>query len=251
MMKRHKAQSMADIEHGLRIELRAILRQYDDLRSPLDRFERHPFRPETQPRFFVAFDRKTRHDINGLRVGIKRLVLPDERILDGVLRFAESVWHLKDRLRQFAKAKSDSLDVERIATESEALRICADLANTKKHGACEQRSGLNPRLGIVPENSETDGVGVVEFDTDACGVVELFYQGATKEKELLVTEPVPIPFRVDILLGDGKSGKRDAVGFIYDAFYRHWVPVIRELGLLESDDREVQALRSRLFVDAA
>lgn len=251
MSKRNRTQSVANIERGIRVELRTILRQYDELRRPLDRFQPHPFRSKAGPRFFVAFDGNAHRDITGMRVGgIKRLVLPDERILEAVLRFAESIWHMKDRLSQLAKAKGVSVDVELVAINSEGLRVCADLANEKKHGGCENRSTLNPRLGVLSENPEVDGSGVVEFDTDACGSVEFFYQGATKEKELLVTNPVPIPFRVDILVSDGKSGKRDAVSFIYEAF-RQWFPVIEQLGLLPPEDRESVALRARLFTDAA
>jgi len=65
-----------------------------------------------------------------------------------------------------------------------------------------------------------------------------------------VTNPVPIPFRVDILVGDGESGKGNAVAFIYNAF-QEWVPLIRELGILDADDPECNALRSRLFAEHA
>ena len=47
--------------------------------------------------------------------------------------------------------------------------------------------------------------GLVHFDLGNSGVCEVFYNGATKRKEVLVTNPVPVAFRVDVLVDDGKS----------------------------------------------
>lgn len=240
---KQKCSTLANIEHGLRLELRAILRHYDGLRKPLDRFERHPHRSDSEPHFFVMFDMDDRLDIKGLQREMAFLVLPDERILESILQFAGSVWHLKDRLKQLAKEKDLPVNIESIVNKSVSLLICADLVNAKKHGRCENRSRLNPRLGLTRD--EGNVTGVVQFDTSRNGVVELFYDGSTKKQELLVTKPEPIPFRVDVLVEDGTSSKDDAITQILDAFLQ-WCPIIKELGLLEADDPECKALRRRL-----
>lgn len=248
--RKRKQRTPASMERAIRTELRTILRQYDELITPLNRFELHPRRSQTEPRFYVAFDCRDRREITGLRTSIKTLVLPDEYILENILRLTQSVWHLKDRLNQLANAKHVLTDVAETVMTSDALQICADLANEKKHGACENRSGLSPALGTWTENEEARREGVVEFDTSKSGVLELYYEGSTKTKELLVTNRAPIPFRVDILLNDGTSYRRDAVTVIYDAF-KLWLPLIDDLEILDPDDPECDFLRSRLFPSAA
>jgi len=222
-----------EIAGQIRQELRGVLRLWKDLRTPIERFE--PFRatPGDPYRYYVQFDVRPRRRIKGLQIGLKSLSVPDERIQDQVLEFAKAVWQLKDRLRQWAKAVGARSDVEVTAKKNTSLLVCSDLANLKKHGRCENRSGLNPHLGTV------------RFDTSESGMVEFFYDGATKEKELIVSRPVPIPFRVDVKTHDGSDVLGDAVEIIADAF-KAWLPVIEELGVLSADDPETRRLRELL-----
>ena len=179
----------------------------------------------------------------------KSLILPDERILDLAYRFAESVWHLKDRLKTWVEAKGLDCDIESIASSREELLVVADLANQKKHGALRQpRSGRSPRLG-TPRRDDSGanvgaGSGVVSFDTSKSGPMVWFYSGSRKEKELLVTNPVPIPFTLEILVGDGETSLGNASEFIYSAFCR-WLPIIKDAGIL-AGDRESEELRKDL-----
>jgi hypothetical protein len=217
----------------IRKELRGILRLQADLRQPLDEFRADPDRPVGVPRFSVHLDRTWPKGVIGLRTGALTMKLPDERIQDQVLELAKAVWHLKDRLRQWAKATRSSEDVEAWAERSIDLRICADLANWKKHGRHQNVSRLDPQLDEVT------------FDTSRSGVLELQYDGATKKKTLLVSNTVPIPFHVDVLVkGGGTQG--NAAEVIARAF-GHWLPLVQRLGVLAGSDPESEALRRELF----
>lgn len=224
-----------NIAAEIRRELRSILRLWNDLRAPLQKFE--PLNPllAERPRFYVAFDLRPRRRITGLKLGgLPNLSLPDERIQGAVWEFAEGVWHLKDRLHQWVKATGNNTDVEAFVKTSQRLLICADLANMKKHGRSENRSKLDPQLGNVI------------FDTSKSGPIEFFYSGAGKDKELLVTNPVPIPFSVELLIHDGTASLGDAVEIIHQAF-TDWLPLIQKLGILSGDDNETKLLREQLF----
>ena len=222
-----------EIAVEIRGELRSITRMIEDLRTPLERFERRvPLQPD-RPGHYVMFDQRPRRLINGLRLGgLGSLALPDDRITDEMLELAKAVWHLRDHLHRFAKAAGRRVDVRAHAEKSSEMLICADLANKKKHGASENRSKLNPELGLV------------RFDTSRNGAVELFSDGATNEKELIVSNTTPIPFVVELKL-DGKASISDAVEVIIRAV-QHWMPLINDLGILAGDDRVATTLRNRL-----
>ncbi len=224
-----------NIAAEIRRELRSILRLWNDLHAPLQKFEPLSPLPAEGPRFYVAFDLRPRRRISGLKLGgLANLSLPDERIQGAVWEFAERVWHLKDRLHQWVKATGDNTDVEAFVKTSQRLLICADLANKKKHGRSENRSKLNPQLGNVI------------FDTSKSGAIEFFYSGAGKDKELLVANPVPIRFTVELLIHDGTASLGDAVEIIHQAF-TEWLPLIQKLGILSGDDNETKLLREQLF----
>lgn len=223
-----------EIAAEIRSELRSLLRARRDLYSPLQRFE--PISdPDGGTRYYVLFDMNARKRIQGLKLGgLKQLKLPDEPIHDRILGFAKAVWHLKDRLHQFAKATKQAIDLDAIADQSANLLVTADLANKKKHGRNENRSKLDPRLDLVA------------FDTGEVGSIEFYYDGAMKDKELIVTNPVPIPFAVDVLIQDGNAVLGDAREIINNALL-DWLPVIQQLGILSGDDAETNALCKILF----
>ena len=219
----------------IRRELRGILRLWNDLHAPLQKFEPLNPSPAEGPRFYVAFDLRPRRRITGLKFsGLPSLSLPDERIQGAVWEFAEHVWHLKDRVHQWVKATGDNTDVEAFVKTSQRLLICADLATKKKHGRSENRSRLSPQLGNV------------NFDTSKSGPIEFFYSGPSKDKELLVANPVPIPFTVGLVVHDGTASLGDAVEIIHQAF-TDWLPLIKKLGILSGDDNETKLLREQLF----
>jgi hypothetical protein len=221
------------IEREPRSELRSIIRQFIDLGTPLAEFELDAERPEGVPRHYVSFDRSRHRKITGLRFGSPVIRLPDERIEDAVLSLGKNVWHLKDRLQQWIRETGAGDDVNAWARGCQAVLICADLANRKKHGRNENMSGLDPRLTLVA------------LDTSKNGVLELFYDGATKQKELLVSNTVPIPFRAEMATRDGTVFP-DAVALIHEGF-THWLDLIQRLGFLEGSDRECEVLRTTLY----
>lgn len=221
------------IANEIRTELRCILRARRDLYSPLERFEPITDSDGTT-RYYVLFDMNRRIRFQGLKLGgLKTYTAPDERIYDRILEFANAVWHLKDRLHQYAKATNQQIDVDHIAKQSNDLLVCADLANKKKHGRNENRSKLDPHLGLV------------SFDTSNNGAIEMYYDGAMKDKEVIVAKPVPISYSVDILdqddtvIGDAR--------IIINRGFNNWLPLIRQLDVLSADDPETKALRSILF----
>jgi hypothetical protein len=180
----------------------------------------------------------------GLRMGVKQLVRPDERLDDFVYGFAGSLWHLKDRLRQWCAAAGRPDRIEEDANGSADLLVCADLVNRKKHGKNDNRSGLDP------------WVGPPILDTSQSGVVEFLYDGAWKETTLVVSEPNPIPYRIDILRNAGERREQEAsldsealrIGSSSEIFLRalvHWCPLIDNLEVLQ-DDSESAALRREL-----
>lgn len=228
--------SSDQIASEIRTELRGILRIRRDLYTPIGRFD--PISESSGGlRYYVVFDLHERKIIHGLKMNsVVSLKLPDEAIRDRILEFAKAVWHLKDRLHAFAKSTKQAVDMDAIANGSNSLLIVADLANKKKHGQSGKRSQFNPCL---------DGV---VFDTSNSGPVEFFYDGALKEKELIVTNPVPIAFSVSVLNQDNNNVLGDARDIINKAFF-DWLPVIKKLGILKQDDPETRALRSILFSD--
>ena len=233
--RRSTRPSMDRIAFELRAELRSILRQFDDVRRPISQFAPYPDAAPGQPPFCVLFDNAPHRRITGPRTQMKKLQLPDERILDAVLSLAKSVWHLKDRLHQWVRANNLPDDVESHAKGCPAMLMAADLANWKKHGRSQNVSGRRPRLELV------------EFDTSQSGVVEFFYNGAMKEKELLVTNPEPLKFTVPVLIDGGDAQLGDAVEMLAQAF-EHWKPLIRKVGALgDVKNPENRELARRLF----
>ncbi len=220
----------------IRSELRSILRARRDLYSPIERFE-----PTTdsdgKTRYYVLFDMHRRLRIEGLKLGgLNELKLPDEGIQDRVLEFAKAVWHLKDRLHQFARATNQAVDLDAVADRSMELLICADLANKKKHGRTGNRSKVSPVLDSV------------RFDTSRCGAIEFYYDGAMKYKELIVSNLAPIPFTVAILQEGTAAVLGDSLVTINQALC-NWLPVIQQLGALSNEDPETAALKGILFPD--
>jgi hypothetical protein len=180
-------------------------------------------------------DRPRRTIIGGLRIQTADLALPDERIADAVLGLAKSVWHLKDRMHQWVRAKNLPVDIEAYARGCPDLLICGDLANWKKHGRSQNVSGCNPRLDVV------------HFDTSRSGVIEFFYDGATKEKELLVSNQISIPWVIPVQVHDGVTRLGDAVDIIAHAF-EFWRSLIGQVGVLRGQDPETMALRAELGI---
>ncbi len=229
-----KRRTVEEIAQEIRVELRGIVRKYKQLRRPLNQFTPVNSKPDDKPYYYVVFDNSEHRQITGLKIRTAKVHLPDENIVDSVVGFAASVWHLKDRLYQWAKATGQSVDIKALISKSKGLRVCADLTNKKKHARNENRSGLDPTLGLV------------EFDTSRSGPLEFFYNGATKDKELIVSNPVPIPYKVNIVADKGEPALGDAVLVIYEAF-KDWLPIIKTMGALDSDDGESLALRKTLF----
>jgi hypothetical protein len=247
--RRHRAQTRTYERDWLALEirgeLRRIIRKWSDLASPLCLFRELSDRPASRPRYPVCLSLSGQMRTGtGLRMGVKQLVRPDERLDDFVYGLAGSLWHLKDRLRQWCAAAGRPDRVEEHANGSADLLICADLVNRKKHGCNDNRSGLDP------------WVDQPVLDTSQSGVVEFLYDGAWNETILIVSEPKPIPYRVDILRDAGKRSERTAsqgreplrIGSSSEIFLRalaHWCPLIDELEALR-DDPESAALRRAL-----
>ncbi len=90
-MKKSRSKTLAkpeNIRAEIRTEIRGILRQFEDLRCPIERFERLPDPSKGQPEYYVHFDDRRRLRIKGLRFKSNSVSLPDERITDAVLSLA-------------------------------------------------------------------------------------------------------------------------------------------------------------------
>lgn len=246
--KRNSAAAAA-IATEIRSEIRRIIRKWSGLQTPLQTF-RQVERPEGGPSIQVCFrpslrgDRPPEPAAAGLCFRTNEIGLPDERIDDAFYDFAGSVWHLSARIHKWDRAIGTPTEVvkrriKKHVDDSTELKICGDLITEKKHAAREERSGLKPWLYIT------------HFDTSANGLVAFWYDGTVKEAVLLVSSMDPVPFRVDVYRGDDPSINRDApdaaakIGSAVDIIstgFQHWLPLIRDLGILESDDPESNAL---------
>jgi hypothetical protein len=160
------------------------------------------------------------------------LHLYDEPIIEKTLEFAGKVWHLKDKLARYARETGVAVDIDEYVNRHQPLTIVADLSNANKHGENRNRSGLGPHIEMV------------RFDTSNCGGIEMFLDGATHDKEIIVSNKLPIPFTVDLNTAGG-AVFGDAVQIIFDAL-RAWLPLIEQLRLLSADNRPVRHLRERL-----
>jgi hypothetical protein len=208
-----KVQHLAD---AIKEELRSIIRQWDKLHKPLRCSEKvSPF-SEGSPRYRIE--------------GAQSF----EELEELILRFAGSVWHLKDRLNQWVKIKElkeiaangeqKEISIEQMAKESQNLLLCADLYNMKKHG----KFGRNPKTTFSPI------LNGVSFDTTKSNVIGICYDGASKMGDILATNPELVPYRVEILSGDHKRRFGNAVVVITRGF-GYWIPLLRQLGILRDD----------------
>jgi hypothetical protein len=218
----------------IKTELRNALHNLCELLRPINRFYTSPDRPVGVPRHFVSFDTTPHREVTGLRTSVLEMRFPVETISDGVAMLAASVWHLKDRLNHYAKATRAVADSNTWANSDRNLKICGDIANHKKHGHNQNHSGVNPHL--IPE---------IVFDTSRSGLVEIYYDGATKHRELLVSNTTPIPYRVDVADGNGCVIGHAAT--IIRAGFDHWLPLIDQLGIIAGPGRDDGALRDILF----
>lgn len=216
----------------IQAELRSIIRQLEDLRRPLAQFVLDESRGSEEPRYYVIFDASPRLRIRGLVAQIDEIALPDERILDAVLSLSKSVWQLKDRAKIWASASSAKVDVESEVKKCSSLLLCADLANWKKHGANTRRSGRNPRVELV------------RFDTSRSGVVEVYYRGDAKQKELIVTNPTAIHFSIDVTDGLGGPFVGEAKEILADAF-RFWIDFCDTWQMLRTECPEAEYLQAQ------
>lgn len=211
------ARQVEDLEQ----EIRSIKRQYHALKSPIADFER--LDPLSEPQ--------------GLRVGgIPEIVFPHEGILDAVLNLAQSVWHFKDYLKD-AVPESQRRAIEVFVDQVDGLKVCADLANEKKHATLKRRrSKRTPVLGVMVDNRPL--LGVVAFDTSKNGMVEFAYDGKTKAYRFWVSTPLPFLFRTEIIVStqQGAESSGDAADFIFAAFKR-WEDLMQSLGIKVRPDR--------------
>ena len=218
----------------IKTELRNILHNLCELLRPINRFYTSPDRPVGVRRHFVSFDTTPHREGMGLRINSLLMRFPAETISDRVALLAASVWHLKDRLNHYAKATGSAADSDAWANSNRNLQICGDIGNLKKHGHNQNFSGMSPRL--VPE---------IVFDTSRSGLLEYYCDGATRQQELLVSNTVPIPYRVDV--ADGSGTVIGNAADIIRAGFDHWLPLIGQLGILAGAGRENAALRDVLF----
>ena len=162
--------------------------------------------------------------------------MPDERVIDQSYELAGHIYHLKDRLHQYAKKseqprrkKDHPLHVTRIIDQSIDLLTCGDLINLKKHGRTENRSKMTPSLGNVV------------YDTSVCGPVELQYDGSNKTTALLSSTTSPVARSIE-LMSNGELWRPNVLD-TFVAAIEAWRPLIENNGLLRGADSESKFLR--------
>ncbi len=221
-------------------EVRSAIRQIEEARSPIVDFQEASKSSSDAPRFYIADAPGPRRMVQGLRVGVKILTIPDERREDLLYQAVGTVWQLKDHLSAYLHAPGTSPSkaeanrtVNAVVDDSMPLKLCADLFNLKKHGENRNRSGLDPEIGEIA------------YNLDQSGVVEIYYDGLTKQKELLVSNPAPITVVADIR----SRATKEKVGYITEVIvqaFQAWVPLVRTSGALATADGETKAVSSAI-----
>ena len=136
-----------------------------------------------------------------------------------ICTFAGAVYHFKERLAFWIKKSGIKIEpsVKDIADGSTPLLVCGDLFNYKKHGGSQNRSKLSPELSGM------------ELQT-AWQVIGLRYNGKMKMGEL----DRAVPYTIEIHCSENRT-LGNAVMFIAKAF-SVWVPIMEQIGLLNSED---------------
>jgi len=217
IQKQQTSQPTENLANEIKVELRSIVRQWDKLHKPLRCSEKVNV-PEGSSYYRIE--------------GAQSY----EEFHELLLRFAGSVWQLKDRFKLWVKTKGLELrdtisdgkqvqtSIEKMVEKSLNLLLCADLYNTKKHGKLKY-----PRTNYAPI------LNGISLNTSKSGVIGINYDGqASKTGDIIATNPEPVPCRVEILSGDGKYCFGDAVVVITRGF-GYWIPFIIQSGILKKD----------------
>lgn len=216
--------------NGVLVELRSILRQQTDLAIPRREYKLDTSRGDSGPRYYLRRDARPNRVINGLRFKTKTMHLDDEPVIDMALSLSKSLWHFKDYIKKLISTSCVDCNLEEELRTKEYLLICADLANRKKHAENKNRSKIDPRIGLV------------KYDLTQVGEVELFYDGKSKDWELIVTHPNEIPFEVQIE-GPGRQVLFTDARQVFCNAFDEWKGILSEHGLLDSDDETCQMLK--------
>jgi hypothetical protein len=206
-----------DIVREIELRILDIRQRADLLNTPISDFVKY------DGKVYVHFRDQTQHrSINGCCLGSGcSLYLPDVGLNGEVLDYAAAIWHLKDWLKKAIAEKSIGVDLEKHVDTSRELCICADLVNFQKHGGYKKkksgsRSGLDPKLSTC------------HFDLSHNGIVEFYYNGKTREKEITVQYPIPMPWQIDVLSGDEIINLGNVL-FVLGRAFIHWQPIIQKL----------------------
>ncbi len=105
---------------------------------------------------------------------IQKVKSPEE-IEDNVTDAFIWFWNIKDYLKEFLNKKGKSKEyIENIVNGDLRLQICADIANSLKHGKLKKsRSGKYPRLGRLSYKIEVTNIDEVKIITDSHTIYEL------------------------------------------------------------------------------
>lgn len=228
-------QTTEEIAASIRQQLRSIVRLIWDLRRPL--IASDTVEVADGPCWIVPIEPGAGWSGSGLRLpGLPQLSVPDERVVDQGYELAGHIYHLKHRLHQFVKRSErpsrsthHQLHVTRVVDRSNDLLVCGDLINLKKHGRNENHSKRMPSLGNVI------------YDTNACGPVEVQYDGSNKATALLASTSNPVARSIE-LLSNGELWRPNALE-IFTAAIESWRPLIEATGLLTGSDSESEFLR--------
>ena len=210
IQKQQTSQPTENLANEIKVELRSIIRQWDKLHKPLRCSEKVNI-PEGSSYYRIE--------------GAQSY----EEFHELLLCFAGSVWQLKDRFKLWVKTKGSDgkqvqTSIEKMVEKSLNLLLCADLYNIKKHGKLKY-----PRTHYAPI------LNSISFNTSKSGVIGINYDGqASKTSDIVATNPEPVPYRVEILSGDGKYCFGNAVVVITRGF-GHWIPFIIQSGILKKD----------------
>jgi hypothetical protein len=231
---------LVGLDEKLCAALRSVIRDWQMLRAPLLVDEiKNPLPTSGAQRFRV------------------RGAESYEELQEGVIQFAGRVWQLKDGLIKWLQTRpslrlvfSDTASgatvvgaggddaartIEEAAKLCMPLLLCADLYNSHKHYDDCNRSGYQPFLNGV------------QLDGSKAGTLGIRYDGTRKIDEITVSNPTPVPFRIEVQSRNQPVDFGDAVVMIGRAL-NYWIPLVRQMELLSPSNAVDKAILDDLAV---
>jgi len=141
-----------------------------------------------------GFEWNLTHDVYGYQEYSVEGVKKPEELQDEIENGFIWLWSLKDYVRKFSLSHGKNPNwIERQIDNLESLSLCADIANSLKHGGLDRkpRSGKNPILSQVSYEMPQDSISKLSF--------------YARRVEFVVSDPSKVKVSLDIIDNDNNK----------------------------------------------